>query len=110
MAVDTFLKICNKCKRKFVIQQPMEREPFITELLGMLQTTMKDLEMHQINVFYESTALMISAESDVNQRNLYLVCFHASLCPCCGHLLFSTMNYCVPMYQLSHPNNCQHFL
>ena len=33
MACDTFLKISIKCKRKFVIMQVGEHEPFVDELL-----------------------------------------------------------------------------
>lgn len=76
MAVDTFLKICHKCKRKFVTCQAGERETFVAELLRDLTPTIKDLELHQINVFYESVALMIAAEHDDTLRNVYLVRFY----------------------------------
>nr|KAJ0192856.1 hypothetical protein LSAT_V11C800390030 [Lactuca sativa] len=54
MACDTFLKIVQKCKRKFVIVQVGESEPFVSELLTTLPTTIADLEPHQIHTFYES--------------------------------------------------------
>ncbi|KAL8472610.1 hypothetical protein ACS0TY_030052 [Phlomoides rotata] len=54
MACDTFLKIVQKCKRKFVIVQVGENEPFVSELLTTLPTTIADLEPHQIHSFYES--------------------------------------------------------
>ncbi|KAJ9546187.1 hypothetical protein OSB04_025894 [Centaurea solstitialis] len=54
MACDTFLKIVQKCKRKFVIVQVGENEPFVSELLTTLPTTIVDLEPHQIHSFYES--------------------------------------------------------
>ncbi|KVI04773.1 Armadillo-like helical [Cynara cardunculus var. scolymus] len=54
MACDTFLKIVQKCKRKFVIVQVGESEPFVSELLTSLPTTIQDLEPHQIHTFYES--------------------------------------------------------
>ncbi|KAG5559021.1 hypothetical protein RHGRI_008818 [Rhododendron griersonianum] len=54
MACDTFLKIVQKCKRKFVIVQVGENEPFVSELLTSLPTTIADLEPHQIHSFYES--------------------------------------------------------
>ncbi|KVI07543.1 Armadillo-like helical, partial [Cynara cardunculus var. scolymus] len=54
MACDTFLKIVQKCKRKFVIVQVGENEPFVSELLTTLPTTIADLEPHQIHTFYES--------------------------------------------------------
>ncbi|BDA47056.1 Exportin-1 [Coccomyxa sp. Obi] len=72
MACETFLKICHKCKRKFVIMQVGETEPFISELLGELTATIQDLETHQIHMFYEAVGLMISADSDAKRREQYL--------------------------------------
>jgi hypothetical protein len=73
MAVETLLKICNKCKRKFVVLHPTETQPFVAELLNALPETIRDLKTHQVNMFYESVALMIRAESDEALRNRYLV-------------------------------------
>ncbi|CAK7340106.1 unnamed protein product [Dovyalis caffra] len=72
MACDTFLKIVQKCKRKFVIVQVGESEPFVSELLTGLPTTVADLEPHQIHTFYESVGHMIQAESDPQKRDEYL--------------------------------------
>ncbi|CAH1430150.1 unnamed protein product [Lactuca virosa] len=72
MACDTFLKIVQKCKRKFVIVQVGESEPFVSELLTTLPTTIADLEPHQIHTFYESVGCMIQAESEVSKREEYL--------------------------------------
>ncbi|KAL0843206.1 hypothetical protein Bca101_016451 [Brassica carinata] len=72
MACDTFLKIVQKCKRKFVIVQVGEREPFVSELLSGLAATVQDLEPHQIHSFYESVGTMIHAESDPLKRDEYL--------------------------------------
>ncbi|XP_042513165.1 protein EXPORTIN 1A [Macadamia integrifolia] len=72
MACDTFLKIVQKCKRKFVIVQVGENEPFVSELLTGLPTTVADLEPHQIHTFYESVGQMIQAESDPQKRDEYL--------------------------------------
>ncbi|KAH7538418.1 hypothetical protein FEM48_Zijuj03G0197400 [Ziziphus jujuba var. spinosa] len=72
MACDTFLKIVQKCKRKFVIVQVGENEPFVSELLSGLPTTVADLEPHQIHTFYESVGHMIQAESDPQKRDEYL--------------------------------------
>ncbi|XP_073129771.1 protein EXPORTIN 1A [Henckelia pumila] len=72
MACDTFLKIVQKCKRKFVIVQVGENEPFVSELLTTLPTTIADLEPHQIHSFYESVGHMIQAESDPHKRDEYL--------------------------------------
>ena len=106
MACDTFLKISNKCKRKFVVQQARgacararvyffstviapahvdttrhtrkhththththttqvgESQPFLSELLDGLTTTIQDLQPHQVHSFYESVGLMIGAEGE----------------------------------------------
>ncbi|CAK9172472.1 unnamed protein product [Ilex paraguariensis] len=72
MACDTFLKIVQKCKRKFVIVQVGESEPFVSELLTSLPTTIIDLEPHQIHTFYESVGNMIQAEPDPQKRDEYL--------------------------------------
>ncbi|KAL5972672.1 Exportin-1 [Asimina triloba] len=72
MACDTFLKIVQKCKRKFVIVQVGENEPFVSELLSGLPATIADLEPHQIHTFYESVGHMIQAESDPQKRDEYL--------------------------------------
>ncbi|XP_057506831.1 protein EXPORTIN 1A-like isoform X2 [Actinidia eriantha] len=72
MACDTFLKIVLKCKRKFVILQVGESEPFVSELLTSLPTTIVDLEPHQIHSFYESVGHMIQAESDPQKRDEYM--------------------------------------
>ncbi|CAK8539240.1 unnamed protein product [Lathyrus sativus] len=72
MACDTFLKIVQKCRRKFVITQVGENEPFVSELLSGLPTTIADLEPHQIHIFYESVGSMIQAESDSQKRDEYL--------------------------------------
>ncbi|KAK4384753.1 protein EXPORTIN 1A [Sesamum angolense] len=81
MACDTFLKIVQKCKRKFVIVQVGENEPFVSELLTTLPATIADLEPHQIHSFMNLYALfisdipvghMIQAESDPHKRDEYL--------------------------------------
>eukprot|EP00897_Mesotaenium_endlicherianum_P006301 jgi/Mesen1/569/ME000107S10808 len=72
MACDTFLKIVQKCRRKFVILQVGETEPFVAELLRGLQTTILDLQPHQIHTFYEAVGSMIQAEGDVQRKEDYL--------------------------------------
>ncbi|WZZ30128.1 hypothetical protein YC2023_013529 [Brassica napus] len=72
MACDTFLKIVQKCKRKFVILQVGEKEPFVSELLSGLVTIVGDLEPHQIHTFYESVGSMIQAETDPQKRSEYI--------------------------------------
>ena len=72
MACETFLKIVSKCKKKFVLLQVGENEPFISELLTGLTATIQDLEQHQIHMFYEAVGIMISAEHDSKKREEYL--------------------------------------
>ncbi|KAL3846023.1 hypothetical protein ACJIZ3_003426 [Penstemon smallii] len=72
MACNTFLKIVQKCKHKFVIVKVRKNEPFVSQLLTTLRTTIKDLEPHQIHSFYESVGNMIQVESDPHKRDEYL--------------------------------------
>ncbi|CAM9232138.1 unnamed protein product [Chrysoparadoxa australica] len=60
MACDTFLKISQKCKRKFVTLQAGETVPFVEELLNQLPAIVSDLETHQVHTFYEAVACMLS--------------------------------------------------
>ncbi|WJX94697.1 Exportin-1 [Trifolium repens] len=70
IACDTFLKIVQKCKRKFVITQVGENEPFVSELLSGLPVTVAHLEPHHIHS-YDSVAHMIQVESDAQKRDEY---------------------------------------
>uniref|UniRef100_A0A5B6Z688 Putative exportin-1 n=1 Tax=Davidia involucrata TaxID=16924 RepID=A0A5B6Z688_DAVIN len=72
MACDTFLKIVLKCSRQFVVVQVGENEPFVSEILTSLPTTISDLEPHQIHTFYKSVGNMIRAESDLQKKDEYL--------------------------------------
>ena len=72
MACDTFLKIAIKCKRKFVIMQVGEREPFVDELLRGIGDTIRDLEPHQIHTFYEAVGHMIASEVNPAKREEYV--------------------------------------
>jgi exportin-1 len=60
MACDTFLKIAQKCKRKFVTLQSDEDMPFICELVDNLSAIISDLEPHQVQAFYEAVGCMLS--------------------------------------------------
>ena len=60
MACDTFLKIAQKCKRKFMTPQSEDPQPFILTLIGDLRRHIADLQPHQIQSFYESVATMLS--------------------------------------------------
>jgi exportin-1 len=68
MACDTFLKITNKCKRKFVTLQADEETPFICELVDNLPTIISDLTPHQIQVFYEAVGCMLSDRGAIFDR------------------------------------------
>uniref|UniRef100_A0A7S2SV89 Exportin-1 n=1 Tax=Rhizochromulina marina TaxID=1034831 RepID=A0A7S2SV89_9STRA len=59
MACDTFLKIAQKCKRKFVTRQNNE-QPYFYELTEKVPVHTRELEPHQIYTFYEASACMLS--------------------------------------------------
>jgi exportin-1 len=48
MACDTFIKISQKCRRHFVMQQSGEQEPFIDEILRNLHRITIDLSPQQV--------------------------------------------------------------
>ena len=73
MACDTFLKISQKCKKKFVVMQQGESKPFIDELLSVLPATVSDLQSHQVHTFYESCAYMVGAQTDPTKRDQLLL-------------------------------------
>jgi len=60
MACDTFLKISNKCKRKFVTVQVDEFQPYIITLVQELARHISDLEERQVYAFYEAVGTMLS--------------------------------------------------
>ncbi|KAF8939545.1 Crm1-F1 [Dissophora ornata] len=62
MACDTFIKISQKCRRHFVLQQSQEVMPFIDEILNTLDKITSDLSAAQIHTFYEAIGYMISAQ------------------------------------------------
>ncbi|KAK5746360.1 Karyopherin transporter [Elasticomyces elasticus] len=68
MACDTFIKIANKCKRHFVIQQPGENEAFIDEIVRTMRKITLDLSPQQIHTFYEACGYMISAQGHKNTQ------------------------------------------
>lgn len=68
MACDTFIKIANKCKRHFVIQQPGESEPFIDEIVKTMRKITCDLSPQQVHTFYEACGYMISAQGAKAQQ------------------------------------------
>lgn len=60
MACDTFLKIAQKCKRKFMTPQQDDPQPFILSLIAELPRHTMDLQPHQVQSFYESVGTMLS--------------------------------------------------
>ncbi|KAG6614158.1 CRM1 C terminal Exportin 1-like protein [Phytophthora cinnamomi] len=72
MACDTFLKISQKCRRKFVVLQSGESRPFVEELLEELPRIVSDLETHQVHTFYEAVASMLAAENDAGRKEVLL--------------------------------------
>jgi len=69
MACDTFLKIAQKCQRKFVVTQVSETQPFLEEILSTLPQIIKDLEASQVQTFYEAIGWMIQSHADSNYRD-----------------------------------------
>ncbi|TEB36228.1 hypothetical protein FA13DRAFT_1810834 [Coprinellus micaceus] len=68
MACDTFIKIAQKCRRHFVMQQSGEAEPFIDEILRLLHRITVDLSPQQVHTFYEAVGYMISAQPNKPQQ------------------------------------------
>ena len=72
MACDTFIKIAQKCKRHFVIQQSGESKPFIEEIIENIQETTSDLQPQQVHTFYEACGTIISAQNSTPIREKLL--------------------------------------
>ena len=72
MACDTFIKITQKCKRHFVIQQSGELKPFIEEIIENIQETTSDLSPQQVHTFYEACGTILSAQSSTPIREKLL--------------------------------------
>ncbi|KAL0947085.1 hypothetical protein HGRIS_013226 [Hohenbuehelia grisea] len=68
MACDTFIKIAQKCRRHFVMQQSGESEPFVDEILRLLHRITVDLSPQQVHTFYEAVGWMISAQPNKAQQ------------------------------------------
>jgi exportin-1 len=65
MACDTFLKIAQKCKRKFMTPQVEDPKPFILTLICDLDKHITDLQPHQVQSFYESVGTMLSDQGPI---------------------------------------------
>jgi exportin-1 len=75
MACDTFLKIAQKCRRHFVVQQPHEITPYIEEILQSIDTITSDLHPQQVHTFYEAVGHMISAQPNKQQQERLMIKF-----------------------------------
>lgn len=72
MACDTFIKIIQKCKHHFVVQQPNEQEPFIQTIIRDIQKTTSDLQPQQVHTFYKACGIIISDERNPSERDRLL--------------------------------------
>ncbi|KAJ3042300.1 Karyopherin transporter [Rhizophlyctis rosea] len=72
MACDTFIKIAQKCRRHFTVQQPHEIMPFIEEILSQLEEHTRDLQPSQINTFYEAIGYMIATHTVKQQQERWI--------------------------------------
>lgn len=72
MACDTFIKIVQKCKYHFVIQQARETEPFIHAIIRDIQETTADLQPQQVHTFYRACGIIISEERNPTERTRLL--------------------------------------
>merc|ERR1740138_97294 len=61
MAVDTFLKICQKCRKKFVVVQIGEQQTFVEEMMGHIEQDISELEHLHICTYFEAVGHMISS-------------------------------------------------
>jgi exportin-1 len=75
MACDTFIKIAQKCKRHFVMQQSNEVMPYIEEILQSISQITSDLSPQQVHTVYEAVGHMISATPNPQvQERLIVKC------------------------------------
>jgi len=70
MAVETFLKITHKCKKKFVIHQQGEVGPFVEQMINRIQQDISTLEPLHMCTFFETLGTMISAAPDEQKERL----------------------------------------
>lgn len=72
MACDTFVKIAQKCRRKFSVLQVGEAMPFVDELCLNLPSIVSDLEPAQVHTFYEAVGYMVQSQTDEPARDALL--------------------------------------
>merc|ERR1719375_1869487 len=70
MAVDTFLKICQKCRKKFVTIQTQEQQTFVEEMMGHIEQDISELEHLHICTYFEAVGHMISAAQPESKERL----------------------------------------
>jgi len=72
MAVDTFLKICQKCRKKFIIPQQSDQQqvPFVEEMVGHIAQGVSKLEHLHICTYFEALGYMISAANASTKERL----------------------------------------
>merc|ERR1712151_602648 len=68
MAVDTFLKICQKCKKKFTAVQQGEQMSFVEEMMAHISQDISELEHLHVCTYFEAIGHMISAASSADQK------------------------------------------
>lgn len=64
MACDTFIRIAQKCKRQFIIQQPDESEPFVKHIINCMDKITTGLSPQQVYAIYEAIGYMLSMQTD----------------------------------------------
>ncbi|ODV91581.1 hypothetical protein CANCADRAFT_72949 [Tortispora caseinolytica NRRL Y-17796] len=72
MAIDTFMKISQKCRRHFVSPQGSSATPFLVEIIQKIPEHTSDLDPRQIHSFYEALGYMVSAQPIRNVQERYL--------------------------------------
>lgn len=68
MAVDTFLKICQKCRKKFVIVNNGEQACFVEEMMGHIEQDISELEHLHVCTYFEAVGNMISSADDARKE------------------------------------------
>eukprot|EP00397_Hematodinium_sp_SG-2012_P001766 GEMP01001771.1.p1 GENE.GEMP01001771.1~~GEMP01001771.1.p1 ORF type:complete len:1108 (+),score=186.25 GEMP01001771.1:155-3478(+) len=70
MAVETFLKIVQKCKKKFVVIHPLETGTFLEQIIGQIHQDIQDLHPLHLCTFFETVGTMISAAPNEQKEQL----------------------------------------
>jgi exportin-1 len=71
MACDTFLKICKKCKKRFVIDhQDDKNHNFLEKLLNDIPNIIQKLQPNHIHIFYEAVGYIVDSAEKEKKENL----------------------------------------